>query len=206
MAKISPTRMNLLARKSQLNLAREGVELLKHKREVLMSEFMNLIKPLKEKQSRLHRDLVEAFHCLNTARAIDGSGGIESAILLREHSPSIDIGIAKKWGLELPKIESIDGLGLQFREPHSHSISLRIFETRDRFESILEQILQLAPLEVSLKRLGKEIQKTTRRINALEVMLMPNLRDEIRFIRNTLEEREREDNFRLRRIKNKKER
>ncbi|MBN1294060.1 MAG: V-type ATP synthase subunit D [Candidatus Latescibacteria bacterium] len=204
MAKISPTRMNLLARKSQLGLAREGVELLKHKREVLMSEFMNLVKPLKEKQSHLHIELVQAFHCLNTARAIDGRGSLESAVLLREHNATADIGIEKKWGLELPKIESIEGIGLQFREPHSHSISLRIFETRDRFDSILQQILELAPLEVSLKRLGREIQKTTRRINALEIMLMPGLRNEIRFIRNTLEEREREDNFRLRRIKNKK--
>jgi V/A-type H+-transporting ATPase subunit D len=56
-----------------------------------------------------------------------------------------------------------------------------------------------------MKRLGREIQKTTRRINALEVMLVPRLGNEIRYIRGSLEEREREDNFRLRRIKNSKE-
>ena len=205
MAKISPTRINLLSRKSQLGLAVEGVELLKHKREALISEFMELVKPLTEKQKKLHRDFVEAFHCLNTARAIDGIGSLESAVLLRENRVQVDIHLKKKRGLDIPVIESIEGIGAQYREPHSHSISLRIFETRDRFEKILMQILETAPLEVSLKRLGREIRKTTRRINSLEFMLIPRLKNEIRYIRNTLEERERENNFRLRRFKNKKE-
>lgn len=206
MAKTSPTRMNLLSRKSQLSLAREGVQLLKHKREVLMSEFMNLVKPLMDKQHQLHDEVVKAFHCMNTARAIDGWGGLQSAALLREKQVSVDITIEKKWGIEIPKIEAVEGLGVRFREPYSHSTSLRIFETRERFEKILNQILEIAPLEASLRRLGREIQKTTRRINALEIMLMPRLWEEIRYIRSTLEEREREDNYRLRRIKNKKER
>ncbi len=197
--------MNLLSRKSQFGLAGEGVELLKHKREVLVSEFMELVKPLMEKQKMLHREFVEAFHCLNTARAIDGRGSLKLAALLRVSQVQVDIHLEKKRGLVIPKIESIEGIGAQFREPHAHGISLRIFETRDRFEKILIQILEIAPLEVSLKRLGREIRKTTRRINALEIMLIPRLRGEIRYIRNTLEEREREDNFRLRQIKNKKE-
>ena len=113
--------------------------------------------------------------------------------------------LKKKRGLDIPVIESTEGIGVQYREPHSHSISLRIFEARDRFEKILLQVLETAPLEFSLKRIGREIRKTTRRINALEVMLIPRLKNDIRYIRNTLEEREREDNFRLRRIKNKKE-
>ena len=196
--------MNLLSRKSQHVLAREGVTLLKHKREVLMAEFMKLVKPLMEKQKRLHKEMVQAFHCLNTARAIDGIGELESAANLRENRVSIDITTVKNWGIEIPKIESADGLGARFREPYSHSTSLRIFETRDRFEKVLNEILEIAPLEAGLKRLGREIQKTTRSINALELMLIPRLRDEIRFIRNSLEEREREDNFRLRRIKDKK--
>jgi V/A-type H+-transporting ATPase subunit D len=69
----------------------------------------------------------------------------------------------------------------------------------------MELILDFAPLEASLKRLGREIQKTTRRINALEEMLIPRIRNEISFIQRILIEREREDNYRLRRIKNKQE-
>ena len=197
--------MNMLSRKSQLGLAGEGVELLKHKREVLISRFMELIKPLMEKRRLLHTETVKAFQCLNTARAIDGSGALQSAALLREKKISVDISSESSWGVEIPKIEAVDGLDTSLRVPYSHMISLRIFETGNRFEKILQQILELAPLEAGLKRLGSEIQKTTRRINALEGMLIPRLRDEIRFIRSTLEEREREDNFRLKRIKNKKE-
>jgi len=204
MEKISPTRMNLLSRKSQHGLACEGVELLKHKREVLLSKFMELVKPLMDKQNQLHSEMVQAFHCLNTARAIDGFGDLESAALLWDKKVSIEISKEKSWGVEIPKIDIVEGLDTRFHEIHSQSISLRIYETRDRFEKVLRLIFEIAPLEAALKRLGREIQKTTRRINALEVMLIPRLRSEIRFIRSTLEEREREDHFRLRRITNKK--
>jgi len=205
MAKVSPTRMNLLARKSQLELAMEGVALLKQKREVLMREFMKRVKPLMEKQNRLHHEIVRAFHCLNIARAMDGLGGLQSAAYLREHRVGVEMSLEKNWGIRMPAIDSVEGLDVGSREPYAYSKSLRIFETRNRFEQSLELILEIAPLEAALKRLGREIQKTTRRINALEVMLVPRLRDEIREIRTTLEEREREDNFRLRRIKGKKE-
>jgi len=198
--------MNLLSRRSQLGLAREGVELLKHKREVLMAEFMKIAKPLMDRHTRLHREMVEAFHCLNTARAVDGLGALQAAVLLRERNVGVDIESEKSWGIEIPRIKSVEGLGAPFREPHSIGVSLRIFETRDRFEKVIEQILELAPLEAGLKRLGREIQKTTRRINALEIMLIPRLREEIRYITGMLEEREREDNYRLRRLKSKKER
>lgn len=205
MEKISPTRMNLLSRKSQLVLASEGVQLLKYKREVLLSQFMELVKPLMEKHKLLHKEMVKAFHCLNTARSIDGWEDLQTAALLRETRVGVDIRKEMKRGVEIPKIESVEGLGADFREPYYKGISLRIFETRARFEKIIKLILEVAPIEASLKRLGREIQKTTRRVNALEVMLIPRLKNEIRFIRSTLEEREREDNFRLRRFKNKKE-
>lgn len=198
--------MNLLSRKSQLGLAGEGVELLKHKREALMSQFMELIKPLVEKRDKLHDKMLHAFYSMNDARSIDGWEGLDPAVMLQDEKVRVDIRKELNWGVEIPKIEDIEGLDTQFREKFAPSVTLRIFETKDRFKDILGDILELAPLEASLKRLGSEIRKTTRRINALEEMLMPRLRSEIRFIRSTLEEREREDNFRLRRIKNKKER
>ena len=182
MEKVSPTRMNLLSRKSQHAFAREGVELLKHKREVLLSKFMEIVKPLMDKQNQLHTEMVQAFYCLNTARAIDGLGDLESAALLWEKKVSVEISKESSWGVEIPKIEIVEGLDARFRESHSHSISLRIYETRDRFEKILKLIFEIAPLEAALKRLGREIQKTSRRINALEVMLIPRLLNEIRFI------------------------
>ncbi len=198
--------MNLLSRKSQLSLAGEGVELLKHKREALMSQFMELIKPLVEKRDKLHDKMIQAFYCMNNSRAIDGWEGLDPAVAIEDEKVRVDIRKELNWGVEIPKIVDIEGLDTQFRENYSPTATLRIFETKERFKDILGDILELAPLEASLKRLGREIRKTTRRINALEEMLMPRLRNEIRFIRSTLEEREREDNFRLRRIKNKKER
>ena len=167
--------MNLLSRKSQLALARDGVQLLRHKREVLMTQFMELVRPLMEKQQEIYREMVNAFNCLNTARSIDGCGAIEVATLLREYEVTVEVRRIHKRGLEMAIIDSVDGIGAEFREPHAHGTSLRIFETRDRFERTLAHLLELAPLEASIRRLGREIQKTTRRINALEEMLMPRL-------------------------------
>ena len=142
---------------------------------------------------------------MNTSRSIDGWEGIDPAVFLQDKKVRVDIKKEVNWGVEIPIIDDIEGLDSHFKETYSPAITLRIFETKDRFKKVVRDILELAPLEASLKRLGSEIRKTTRRINALEEMLMPKLRNEIRFIRSTLEEREREDNFRLRRIKNKKE-
>jgi len=197
--------MNLLSRKSQIGLAGEGMELLKQKREVLLRQFMDLVKPLTEKRKQLHEEMVRAFHCLNTARAIDGLEGLKSAMLLSDTKVTVTMMKEINWGVEFPRIESVDGLNGKEPGIHAYGMSLRIFETRDRFRKAVSLILEIAPLEAALKRLGREIQKTTRRINALDILLIPRLRDEIRYIRHTLDEREREDNFRLRRIIGKKE-
>ena len=200
MEKVSPTRMNLLSRKSQLGLAGEGMELLKQKREVLLRQFMELVKPLSEKRRQLHEEIVRAFHCLNTARAIDGLENLKAAALLTDARVTVEIRKVINWGVAFPLIDSVDGLNGQGEANNSYGMSLRIFETRDRFQKAVRLVLEIAPLEAALKRLGREIKKTTRRINALDLLLIPRLRGEIRYIRTTLDEREREDNFRLRRI------
>ena len=91
MEKTSPTRMNLLSRKSQLGLAGEGVELLKHKREALMSQFMEMIKPLVEKRDQLHDKMLHAFYCMNTSRAVDGWEGLDPAVMMQDEKVRVDI-------------------------------------------------------------------------------------------------------------------
>jgi V/A-type H+-transporting ATPase subunit D len=82
-------------------------------------------------------------------------------------------------------------------------VSSRIDETADRFENILDVIIEYADIETRLKRLGEEIQKTNRRVNALEQITVPGLREQVAYIRQTLDERAREDLFRLKKVKKK---
>ena len=85
-------------------------------------------------------------------------------------------------------------------------MSSRIDETADKFERILDVIIEYADIETRLKRLGEEIQKTNRRVNALEQITVPALREQVAYIRQTLDERAREDLFRLKKVKKKIER
>jgi V/A-type H+-transporting ATPase subunit D len=83
-------------------------------------------------------------------------------------------------------------------------VSARIDETADRFEQVIKHAIHVAPVEHKLNILAEHIRRTSRRVNALEQRLLPRLNQQIRFIRNTLDQREREDIFRLKRLKQKK--
>ncbi len=203
---ISPTRMNLLQRKAQAKLAREGAELLRSKRDALMQEFMELLKPLLAQREELAEVSQRAFHSLMLAKAIDGEEIINSVSLATARDVTVDVEQQKIWGIGIPDIKA-EGSFVRDADGRGYAItqtSARIDETAEAFEEILDTVVRMAPTEVKLKRLGEEIRKTTRRVNALEEMIIPRYEDQITYIRQTLEEREREDLFRLKRIKAKK--
>ena len=81
------------------------------------------------------------------------------------------------------------------------STSSRIDETAERFEAELDLLIQLAETETAMRRLGAEIQRNRRRVNALEQILIPELKNQAKYIKNAIEEREREDLFRLKKVK-----
>ncbi|MFZ3062651.1 MAG: V-type ATP synthase subunit D, partial [Actinomycetota bacterium] len=80
-------------------------------------------------------------------------------------------------------------------------VSSRIEETAEDFEKVVDAIIEVAGIETKLKRLGEEIQATRRRVNALDYIVVPNLKDQVKYISMYLEERAREDLFRLKRVK-----
>jgi V/A-type H+-transporting ATPase subunit D len=203
---ISPTRMNLLQRKAQARLARDGAELLRSKRDALMQEFMELIKPLLAQREELAEVSQNAFRSLLLAKAIDGEEVISSVALATARDVTVDVEQQKIWGIGIPSVQA-EGSFVRDADERGYAItqtSSRVDETAEAFEEILDTVVKMAPTEVKLKRLGEEIRKTTRRVNALEEMIIPRYVEQITFIQRTLEEREREDLFRLKRIKAKK--
>ncbi|MEO0140272.1 MAG: V-type ATP synthase subunit D [candidate division WOR-3 bacterium] len=206
MARITPTRMVLLAKKRQRKLATDGASLLRNKREALLAEFMALIKPLLAQRRDLSERTRKALSALAVAMGIDGPEALASAGMASGADLSVEIKDRKVWGVHLPSLEpGAATKGLLARGYSPFSITSRIDWTAEEFERLLEAVLALVPTEIKLKKMGLEIKKTTRRVNALEQKIIPDLDGEIAFIRQVLEDRGREDTFRLKLLKAKAE-
>jgi V/A-type H+-transporting ATPase subunit D len=194
--------MNLLLKKGQIKIAAEGVKLLKSKRDALMKEFFAIMDTVLASRDELAHLCQEGMNTLNTAKAMDGDFYLESAAMGTARSLPIEIRDRHVWGSPIPEIEQKELVrAFDARGYNPATTSARVDETAEAFEKVLNQALRIASQETRLKRLGEEIKKTSRRVNALEQILIPILRREVVFILRTLEERAREDTFRLKRLK-----
>jgi V/A-type H+-transporting ATPase subunit D len=205
MENVSPTRMNLLSRKSQLKIAFQGVDLLRKKRDALMEEFIKEAKNIAFSRTELEKNINKATSDLIMALAIDGSRMLRSVSFACDRDIFIKVKEKSIWGLKVLEVEKANIKRKVYERGYSlSSTSIRIDEVATSFEEIVEEVINIAPMELKLRRLGEEIRKTSRRINALEEILIPSLRREIKFIQESLSEREREDIYRLKKIKKKR--
>lgn len=202
MEEVSPTRTELLQKKIQIALADQGKELLKEKRDALLIEFMAVMDTVLRSSRELERLAAEAHYALTMAKAVDGLITVKSASFATQGEVLVDIKGSYVMGVPIPEIEkktvsrSLLGRGYSLG-----GVSSRIDETAEKFEKELDTIIEIAAVETRLRRLGEEIQKTRRRVNALEHIVIPALREQMKYIRMTLEERAREDLFRLKKVK-----
>ena len=197
--------MNLIQRKQQIKLAQQGVDLLKNKRDALVKEFFDLVKPLVNLRKELNAKLSRAGWNLFLASAYEGEERIRSAGMASKDNFSVKTVSRNLWGIRIREIEP----ALRKRKPAERGYSLsgvsaRIDQAADTFEELVDAVLKLAPVELKVKKFGEEVKKTSRRVNALEQALIPRLITERRYIQQALEEREREDVFRLKHIKKKR--
>jgi len=197
--------MNLLARKAQIKLASDGVQLLEGKREALLKELLSRARELRALRNQLHARGRESVASLTLARATRGTLEVESAAVAAKRELQIEVRTEKVWGLPLGQIDQHNIVRLpQDRAMGKLDTSAYIFEAAITSERMVEQLLECAPRELNLQIIGEEVRKVSRRINALNEYLLPKLRHEMRVIASVLDEREREDIFRLKRIKGKK--
>jgi len=205
MDSVSPTRMNLLARKAQIKFASDGVQLLEGKREALLKELIDRARELRALRNELHKLGRKAVVAMAIARGVRGTPEVRSAAVAGLRALNIHVKTEKVWGLSLGDIEQTDVV----RSPMNRGVGLldispQIVEASEASEAMVAQILVCAPKEQNLQIIGEEVRKVSRRINALNEYLLPKLREEVRMIARVLDEREREDTFRLKRIKKKK--
>ncbi|HEY5671180.1 MAG TPA: V-type ATP synthase subunit D [Anaerolineales bacterium] len=202
MRKISCTRMELLALKAQLTLARQGRDLLEEKRTALMKEFLKIADTILERSDVLQQSAVNARRALARAEAIAGSEAIQSAALVTRSELPLEVTTASVMGVKVPHIEQkrVSRSILQ----RGYSIvgsSMTIDETASAFEAEVDAIIALAESELRFARLAAEIRRTSRRLNALDHLLIPALEADLDYIQMALDERERADHFRLKLIK-----
>jgi len=203
---VSATRMNLLQRRDQLRVAQQGVDLLKRKRDALVADFFKIVRESLAARERLAAACREAYVMLTLAKAWEGREALEAAALPARRDILVDIDIRNVWGTKIPEVTIADvRRPMMERGQNPVATSARTIESTGNFEEVLAAILAVAATEIKLRKIGEEIKKTTRRVNALEQVVIPRLRSETRYIASVLEQRAREDVFRLKRIKKKLE-
>jgi len=185
-------------------VALKGAELLRSKREALASEFVRLTRGVIAGRDELATRLREATRALTLARALDGDATLASLALAAARDIPLAIERRKVWGIPSPDVK-----GPQLvRAPDARGASplgwgLTAVEAARRHEEAAETLIAISAQEMRLKRLGEEIRRTSRKINALEQVLIPGLDQQIARIEVALEEREREAIGRLKRFTNK---
>jgi V/A-type H+/Na+-transporting ATPase subunit D len=202
---ISPTRTELLTRRAQIQLARQGAELLRGKREALVREFLSELQRFVDARDALRRELLEAKQSLMRALAGDGPEAVASAGFAGRRPIQLETHTRNIWGIKVAEVHTDYTPG----EPGERALpaagtSVRIEEAAERFDATLELVLRVAPLDRKLGRLAEEIRATSRRVNALEQRLLPTLAAQVRYIRGVLDQREREDVVRLKHLKKKR--
>jgi V/A-type H+-transporting ATPase subunit D len=205
MEHVNPTRMNLLALRSQIRRASQGVDLLNRKKDALLREFFNLVAEVYDLRVRLEKDLQEEATAAIIAEGRLGTHAFASAAATAAADLRIRIRPRNLWGVRVLEVEHNYRARDLFSRPYSPRASeLSIDEVAEGFERIVQDILNLVPHELRLRKIGEDIKRTNRKINALEQQIIPRMEAQARNIYQVLEERARDDIVRLKRLKKKK--
>ena len=201
MEKFSSTRINLLFLKAHLQILQNGAGLLRSKREALMKDFFRYVEECLQLRAILNSNLRNAARNLQLVRAFSGDA-LYSMAYASKRDVSIDIRVKNIWGINIPEIDKKALVrSMDARDMSPVGEGALSMETAKDFEKAVDAVVAMASSEIRLKRLGEEIKADTRRINALEELVMPSIRYNIKAIERVLEEREREDIYRLKRFK-----
>ena len=199
---VKPTRSELIQLKKRIQLSERGYKLLKMKRDGLILEFFKILNEARNVRTELDAAFLRAEEKINLASAVNGMVAVRSVAFTAKESPEISLSGKNIMGVVVPKISST-GVKKPLLERGYGIIGTNSYidETADAYEDLVEKIITAAELETTMKRLLDEIEKTKRRVNALEFKVIPELVAAMKYIRFALEEMERENTFRLKRVK-----
>lgn len=190
MAKVNATRMELLKLRKRVKLAKRGHKLLKDKRDELMKQFLSLIHKNRELREEIEREIVTVYQNFMAARALMSPEMLEEALMLPKTTLKVDISTSLIMSVQVPKIE-VEQQGDGFISYGLYEIPSALDQSLEALSILMPKLIRLAEMEKSLELLALEIEKTRRRVNALEYVLIPELETTARFIEMKLDEMER---------------
>lgn len=200
--KVNPTRMALSELKLRLVTAKRGHKLLKDKQDELMRQFINLIKENKKLRMEVEKELSESFKSFLLASATMSPLFLESAVSFPKEKLSVEIKSKNIMSVNVPEMkfvkEEMEGSIFPYGFVQT---SAELDDTVIKLQKVLDNLLSLAEIEKSCQLMADEIEKTRRRVNALEYSTIPNLEETVKDIRMKLDENERATITRLMKVK-----
>ena len=200
---IKPTRSEELRLKERIELAENGHNILEKKRDGLIHEFMEITGDAKEVNQELADVYSQAKLKLLMSKIYDGEDKVQANAFPVKDEPKITSSTQNIMGVVVPEIETEKiSTNILQREYGITSASSRIDSVADKYEKLLEKIVEAAETQTKILKLLNEIEKTKRRVNALEHKVIPEQKDALETISQSLEESEREETFRMKKVKN----
>jgi V/A-type H+-transporting ATPase subunit D len=197
--KVSPTRSNLLSVRQRLRLAHEGHDLLVQKRDVLVIEILRVIQDAERIQSEAEEKFKAAYAAVQEARAAMGTERVWRIALSRAQEVDVHIRPRSIMGVVVPSVIC----KVPDRRPRQGfgDTPVALDQAQREWASVLALMGELAERVTTVWRLALELQRTQRRVNALEYIFIPSYEETLKYIQDTLEEKDREELFQLKRSK-----
>ncbi len=200
---VNPTRMELTRLKQKLATAIKGHKLLKDKRDELMRQFLEMVRENMRLRCRFEQDLKKANQRFALAGAMMNRAALHTALMYPKQSVHLEVSYQNVMGVEIPHFR------YQTRTPDPHDIncygygftSVDLDEAVQSLADAFPSMLELAEKEKACQLMALEIEKTRRRVNALEHVMIPEYQEKIRYITMKLDESERSTQIRLMKVK-----
>lgn len=199
--KVNPTRMQMTGLKQRLKTSERGHKLLKDKQDELMRQFIELIRKNKTLREEVEKELSESFQDFLLASAMMSPAFMEQAVSYPSQKIQVDITQKNIMSVLVPEMRFDRGETRQKLPYGFVQTSAELDDAIERLQSVLDRMLELAQLEKTAQLMAGEIEKTRRRVNALEYRTIPNLTETIKWIRMKLDENERANITRLMKVK-----
>ena len=200
---INPTRMELTRLKGKLRTAQRGHKLLKDKRDELMKQFLDTVREVRALRTEVERELMTVHSAFTVASALMSSEALEQALLYPKQSVELTCTTRNIMSVNVP-VYDFQTKTKSDADIYPYGFAATSGELDDAVEAlgrVFQKLLKLAQIEKSAQLMAEEIEKTRRRVNALEYVMIPNTQEAIRYITMKLDENDRATTTRLMKVK-----
>ena len=200
---VSPTRMELTRLKGKLRTAQRGHKLLKDKRDELMKQFLDTVREVRALRAEVEADLMAVHGSFTVASALMSAQSIQQALMYPKQSVELTMGTQNIMSVNVPvyHFETKTKSDADIYPYGFADTSGELDDAVDALGKVFRKMLKLAQIEKAAQLMAEEIEKTRRRVNALEYVMIPNTQESIRYITMKLDENDRATTTRLMKVK-----